>query len=124
MRLTSRADECAYSWRFNVRTGLDAGGFHRHKPLKNGDLRPSDVRLDQGQLALETFPGVPISAKKCHSFFDVTLQARPRTSVQSACRPDYNSRNLGLRIGVANLKSTIGRVSVWGCPDLWIQGGS
>jgi hypothetical protein len=77
LRLTSRADECAHSCRFDIRTVLDAGGFHRHKALKIGDLCPDAVRSGNGELALKTFPVVPFSAKKCHPLFDVTLQAQP-----------------------------------------------
>ena len=53
---------------------LNRGGYDRYKTPIIGDLWPSDVGVDQGELALETFPGVPFSAKKCHSFSDVTMQ--------------------------------------------------
>jgi hypothetical protein len=42
----------------------DAGGFHRHKTPKIGDLSQDAVRRGQGGMALETFPGVPISATR------------------------------------------------------------
>jgi hypothetical protein len=85
-RLTSQAEECAYSSRFIARMVPDTGGFYRCKTPNIGDLGPTDVRVDQGELALETFPGVPISAKKCHSFSDVTMQmdyqAKPELRVE------------------------------------------
>jgi hypothetical protein len=62
-RLTSRAVGCAFSSRFVGWRAPDPGGFDRYNALKIGDLGPSDVRSDQGELALETFPELPLSAK-------------------------------------------------------------
>jgi hypothetical protein len=84
--LTSQAQECAYSSRFIGQMVPHTGGFDRCKAPNIGDLRPSDVRVDQGELALETFPGVPFSAIKWHSFSDVTMQmdyqAKPELRVE------------------------------------------
>jgi hypothetical protein len=63
MRLTSRAEKCAYSCQFDSRTVTDTGGFCRHKALNSGDLRPNAVRSRQGELALKTSQKLPISAK-------------------------------------------------------------
>jgi hypothetical protein len=59
-RLTSRAVGCAFSSRFVGSRAPDPGGFDRYNALKIGDLGPSDVRSDQGELALETFPRIAI----------------------------------------------------------------
>jgi hypothetical protein len=88
--------------------------------MKISDLWPSHVRSWQGELALETFPGVPIGANECRSLFDVTLQAGMRYGWSGlARRPDCNSRNLSPRVGFANLKSAIERGSIlpWVLPD-------
>jgi hypothetical protein len=55
---------CAYSYRFIGRKAPDTDEFHRHKALNIGDLHPSDVRSDQGKLALATFSVVPNSATR------------------------------------------------------------
>ena len=53
---------------------------------------------------------VPLSADWCRSFRDTPSQARPQAFRSGlAYRLDNNSRTLGQRIGLANLKSAIGR---------------
>jgi hypothetical protein len=47
-----------------------------------------------------------------HSFYDVTLQTRLRTAGESACRPDCNWKNLGVRVGLADLKSAVGHADI------------
>ena len=79
-RFTSRALGCAHPPRFIGRGVLVTGGCHRHKAANYCNMRPIDIRSGQGELALDTFPGVPFSAKLCHSFFDITLRARVRTT--------------------------------------------
>jgi hypothetical protein len=84
--LTSRAQEWACSSRFIGQMVPDTGGFDRCKAPNIGDLWPNDVRVDQSELALETYRGVPFSAIKCHSFSDVTIemdyQAKPELRVE------------------------------------------
>jgi hypothetical protein len=59
-RLTSRAVGCAYLPGFISRRAPETPGASRHNALKIGDLGPIDVRSDQGELALETFPRIAI----------------------------------------------------------------
>jgi hypothetical protein len=84
--LTSQAEECAYSSRFIAQIVADTCGFDRCKAPNIGELWPNDVRVDQSELALETYRGVPFSAIKCHSFSDVTMQmdyqAKPELRVE------------------------------------------
>ena len=84
--VTSKTTECAFSSPTIGRSVLVKGGSHRHKIPKIGDLHRSDVRSDQGEMALEAFPGVPISAIQCHALFDVTLQTGMRTGWSGRAR--------------------------------------
>jgi hypothetical protein len=98
-RLTSWVKACAFPSQFAGRRVMVTGRFHRCKAPTICDLRLSDCSLDAGELALETYSGVPTSAKKCHLFYDVTLPARLRIAGQNACRPNCNSRVVGARVG-------------------------
>ena len=49
---------------FIGRSVLDAGGFRRYKIRKISNLRPSDCRVDEAELVLETFPGAPKGATR------------------------------------------------------------
>ena len=93
LRLTSRAGR---SERLFVAIQYPDGGNLMQadsidiRPLITGDLRLSDVRLDQGELAFQTFPGVPIVPPV---FSDVTFFIRRgcATLQSMASRPDCSS---------------------------------
>jgi hypothetical protein len=63
LRLTSRTVGCAFSSRFVGWRAPDPCGFDRHNTLKIGDLGPIDCLADDGEMAPETLPELPFSAK-------------------------------------------------------------
>jgi hypothetical protein len=59
-RLTARAAVCSFPSQFTGHRVMNTGKFNRCKGLAIGDLQLSNRDVGEGELALKTFPGVPL----------------------------------------------------------------